>query len=677
MPPSKPRADAPSRSPTKGPSPALWIPLACALVGFWWFRGFVQDDAYISLRYAWNLAHGNGLVFNVGEAAEGFSNPSWTLLGAALYFVGVDPLWVLQLLGGLAGLGTVAATYALARLHTSEVGAFVAAMLVASSTTLHAWSPSGLESGFFTLLVTLACLRYSQGRYQQAFLVLGLAQWTRPEALLVAVAMLTCRVLESHEEGRAFDLALARQLGREFLGFAGPAALLFGCRAVYYGALVPNTYLVKGGGNAPSHLLGLRELRELGEFGGNLGLWVVALAGLLPPLVPAASPPEAPPEDGDPAAEEAPTSPTLAWLNEWAVFLAGAAAFFLIHVWLADGGFWKPDWTLTAALKASSWKPGWALTSAVIGGCGVHSLLYPARRIQGPGGRLLAFFWLGFLYYFVRIGGDLLPMHRLFLPAIPAQAVLVVLGAQRLAGPLGLVGLVPASDTSRRAEVRGGVYTVMLLAAGTAVATSMWFSSKQGHFRTVATALDKAHGQAGRDLEALAVAKGFRPTVVAQDMGAFPLACPSMRVVDTIGLTERPVATILRKYRYSPYFRYLIWNDPDWRGRIQAMEAELRDHLAEVVDPEYVVINMHIKSEHTAEARARVGPGSDTFWQPFAESNSFYYGWPKEQRFQARYRVERAYEYSPVHFLVTYRRMDQPRLLPRARPGAAPGAEAG
>ena len=35
------------------------------------------DDAYISLRYVKNLAHGEGLVFNPGERVEGYSNFLW------------------------------------------------------------------------------------------------------------------------------------------------------------------------------------------------------------------------------------------------------------------------------------------------------------------------------------------------------------------------------------------------------------------------------------------------------------------------------------------------------------------------------------------------------------------------------------------------------------------------
>src|SRR3954468_9274361 len=40
----------------------------------------IQDDAFISFRYADNLARGNGLVWNLGEYVEGYTNFLWTIL---------------------------------------------------------------------------------------------------------------------------------------------------------------------------------------------------------------------------------------------------------------------------------------------------------------------------------------------------------------------------------------------------------------------------------------------------------------------------------------------------------------------------------------------------------------------------------------------------------------------
>src|ERR1700750_538681 len=37
------------------------------------------DDAMVSLRYAWNLAHRAGVVWNPGERVEGITSLSWSL----------------------------------------------------------------------------------------------------------------------------------------------------------------------------------------------------------------------------------------------------------------------------------------------------------------------------------------------------------------------------------------------------------------------------------------------------------------------------------------------------------------------------------------------------------------------------------------------------------------------
>ena len=63
-------------------------------------RRFVQDDAFISFRYAKNLADGVGLVWNVGERVEGYTNFLWTVLMAPSFKIGVDVVvwsWALSI----------------------------------------------------------------------------------------------------------------------------------------------------------------------------------------------------------------------------------------------------------------------------------------------------------------------------------------------------------------------------------------------------------------------------------------------------------------------------------------------------------------------------------------------------------------------------------------------------
>src|ERR687895_1287454 len=59
------------------------------------------DDAMISMRYAWNLSHGSGLVWNPGEYVEGYTNPLMTLLMAlpTLIFDKVYAVLAMQVLG--------------------------------------------------------------------------------------------------------------------------------------------------------------------------------------------------------------------------------------------------------------------------------------------------------------------------------------------------------------------------------------------------------------------------------------------------------------------------------------------------------------------------------------------------------------------------------------------------
>ena len=85
----------------------LALASALALASSWGYC--LQDDAFISFRYGRNLVDGHGLVFNPGEAVEGYTNPSWTVLSAGLIALGLSPELPIIAAGvlGLLGLITV------------------------------------------------------------------------------------------------------------------------------------------------------------------------------------------------------------------------------------------------------------------------------------------------------------------------------------------------------------------------------------------------------------------------------------------------------------------------------------------------------------------------------------------------------------------------------------------
>ncbi len=52
---------------------------------------FISDDAYISFRYAYNLAYHNELTFNLGDRVEGYTNFLWTVTLGLLLKAGLRP----------------------------------------------------------------------------------------------------------------------------------------------------------------------------------------------------------------------------------------------------------------------------------------------------------------------------------------------------------------------------------------------------------------------------------------------------------------------------------------------------------------------------------------------------------------------------------------------------------
>src|SRR5438105_15822381 len=63
------------------------------------FDRCLDDDSFISFRYARNLLRGDGLVYNPGERVEGYTNFLWVVLSAGAMGLGVAPELAAQVLG--------------------------------------------------------------------------------------------------------------------------------------------------------------------------------------------------------------------------------------------------------------------------------------------------------------------------------------------------------------------------------------------------------------------------------------------------------------------------------------------------------------------------------------------------------------------------------------------------
>ena len=222
------------------------VGLAAVLVGVGLAasRAWMADDAYISLRYAGNLARGLGLVYNAGERVEGFTNLLWTLLLALALRLGLDGEQV-ALIGGVAAFA--GSLLWLLRAHLRDRSALgsrgatvpLGLLLLALSPSVLDFATSGLETALFTFLLLMGISFTQEGRPGRAGLLLALATTTRPDGALVAgiAALFLLR--------RDWRGALRLGLGAGLILL--PVTLV---RWGYYGSLLPNTYFAKSGGES-------------------------------------------------------------------------------------------------------------------------------------------------------------------------------------------------------------------------------------------------------------------------------------------------------------------------------------------------------------------------------------------------------------------------------------------
>jgi arabinofuranosyltransferase len=203
----------------------------------------VLDDAYISARYARNFAEGNGLVYNIGERVEGFTNLAWTLFLAASIRVGLDPLRAasyLDLSFALASLVTVFAFAVHELRQRAAWAAGVAVVALVAGPSFAVWAGAGLGEMLYVFAVLATFFAAAFGSPRTLLATAALATVVRPEGMLVAACAFGVRWLVRPGERSA--------LMRSGIAYAFLLAALTTWRLWYYGLPLPNTFYAKVGG---------------------------------------------------------------------------------------------------------------------------------------------------------------------------------------------------------------------------------------------------------------------------------------------------------------------------------------------------------------------------------------------------------------------------------------------
>jgi hypothetical protein len=148
------------------------------------------DDAYVTFRYAQNLATGAGFVFNPGHRVMGSTAPGEVLLAAATYaLVGRDAMpSVMALLGTMAWMAGAVCVFFILRNRLDQFRAgIVAAGIGAGVAGSAKWVV--METHFACALGLFAILLGLGSRWMWAAAVCALAGLLRPDAYLLALPL--------------------------------------------------------------------------------------------------------------------------------------------------------------------------------------------------------------------------------------------------------------------------------------------------------------------------------------------------------------------------------------------------------------------------------------------------------------------------------------------------------
>lgn len=251
----------------------LWGLLVAGLLA-WAFHGWGFDDPYITYRYAANIAHGVGFVYNPGERILSTTAPFYALLLAGAGRLGLDIPLTSNLIGcvGLAVSGL--ALWGLGQVWQSPLVGVAGLVLYPTFPLLI--TTLGAETIFYLTLILLGFLACAYRRYTAAAVLLALATLTRADGIIASVAagvyiLVTQYRLYTSSGGDGQKLrALLWRAAGVYLGLLS-AWFIFAW--LYFGAPLPVTLAAK---QRQGLIPASRSFFQ--------GLWPVAMAYLGHPL---------------------------------------------------------------------------------------------------------------------------------------------------------------------------------------------------------------------------------------------------------------------------------------------------------------------------------------------------------------------------------------------------------
>ena len=276
-----------SKTTRQYPSPSvliLFLPLLLSFISLAiqnWYQVF--DDAFISYRYAQNLAMGYGITWNPGQTpTEGYTNFLLIIILAPFIKGGLDPLLVTRVLSFICviGISRILFTVARRQYDCSATAAFMIAALIFLVPVTEIQCIVGLETviyAFFllaTFIVGITFIDCQQLKHSIIFsCMLFLTMLLRPEAALLYPIIFIAAVVTAIRNQTSLTSLLVGFLTLLTLG-----GIYLTWKYLHFGQLFPNPFYLKASGETLFSPKGIQSVKSFIK--DNTLLMILAFSGL-------------------------------------------------------------------------------------------------------------------------------------------------------------------------------------------------------------------------------------------------------------------------------------------------------------------------------------------------------------------------------------------------------------
>lgn len=218
---------------------------------------WVCDDMYITFRYVDNFLQGSGIVYNAGERVEGYTHFLWFVILSFFRLFGLDLSAISVFLGILSYIGIIIVYFLITRkIELKKIPLLpFTALALSLNYDFSVWATSGLETSFYTLLLSLTFYVYffteinNTKKLVFSGMLMALACMTRPDAVIFIIyanALLIINKIIFKESFNQF-LKKASYFNLSYIILILPYVIW---KINYYGDIFPNTYYVKSAGDS-------------------------------------------------------------------------------------------------------------------------------------------------------------------------------------------------------------------------------------------------------------------------------------------------------------------------------------------------------------------------------------------------------------------------------------------